>query len=120
MVDFDKLTRRSLSALVTNGPEIGFDPEACTVVNALGQQSSDIAMGVDESNDHEQGAGDQGLMFGYATNETDVLMPAPIVYSHRLVEQQAKVRRSSLSFLRPDAEEPAHISLRRSGQARGY
>ena len=104
VVDFDKLTRAVIERIGYNGPEIGFDPEACTVVNALGQQSLDIAMGVDESNDHEQGAGDQGLMFGYATNETDVLMPAPIVYSHRLVEQQAKARRSRLSFLRPDAK----------------
>ena len=104
VVDFDKLTRAVIERIGYDGPEIGFDPEACTVVNALGQQSSDIAMGVDESDDHEQGAGDQGLMFGYATDETDVLMPAPIVYSHRLVEQQAKARRSSLSFLRPDAK----------------
>ena len=104
VVDFDKLTRAVIERVGYDGPEIGFDPEACTVVNALGQQSSDIAMGVDESDDHEQGAGDQGLMFGYATDETDVLMPAPIVYSHRLVEQQAKARRSSLPFLRPDAK----------------
>ena len=104
VVDFDKLTRAVIERIGYDGPELGFDPEACTVVNALGQQSSDIAMGVDESDDHEQGAGDQGLMFGYATDETDVLMPAPIVYSHRLVEQQAKARRSSLPFLRPDAK----------------
>ena len=104
VVDFDKLTRAVIERIGYDGPEIGFDPEACTVVNALGQQSSDIAMGVDESDGHEQGAGDQGLMFGYATDETDVLMPAPIVYSHRLVEQQAKARRSSLPFLRPDAK----------------
>ena len=104
VVDFDKLTRAVIERIGYDGPEIGFDPEACTVVNALGQQSSDIAMGVDESDDHKQGAGDQGLMFGYATDETDVLMPAPIVYSHRLVEQQAKARRSSLPFLRPDAK----------------
>ena len=104
VVDFDKLTRAVIERIGYDGPEIGFDPEACTVVNALGQQSSDIAMGVDESDDHEQGAGDQGLMFGYATDESDVLMPAPIVYSHRLVEQQAKARRSSLPFLRPDAK----------------
>ena len=104
VVDFDKLARSVIEQIGYDGPEIGFDPEACTVVNALGQQSQDIAMGVDESADHEQGAGDQGLMFGYATNETDVLMPAPIVYSHRLVEQQAKARRRSLSFLRPDAK----------------
>jgi S-adenosylmethionine synthetase len=104
VVDFDKLTRAVIERIGYDGPEIGFDPKACTVVNALGQQSSDIAMGVDESDDHEQGAGDQGLMFGYATDETDVLMPAPIVYSHRLVEQQAKARRGSLPFLRPDAK----------------
>ncbi len=104
VVDFDKLARSVIERIGYDGPEIGFDPEACTVVNALGQQSQDIAMGVDESNDREQGAGDQGLMFGYATNETDVLMPAPIVYSHRLVEQQAKARRNSLKFLRPDAK----------------
>jgi len=104
VVDVDKLVRSVIKQIGYDGPEIGFDPEACTVVNALGQQSQDIAMGVDESADHEQGAGDQGLMFGYATNETDVLMPAPIVYAHRLVEQQAIARRSSLKFLRPDAK----------------
>lgn len=104
VVDVDKLARSVIKQIGYDGPEIGFDPEACTVVNALGQQSQDIAMGVDESADHEQGAGDQGLMFGYATNETDVLMPAPIVYAHRLVEQQAIARRSSLKFLRPDAK----------------
>ncbi len=104
VVDFDQLARGVIKRIGYDGPEIGFDPQACTVVNALGQQSSDIAMGVDESADHEQGAGDQGLMFGYASNETDVLMPAPIVYSHRLVEQQAKARRNGLSFLRPDAK----------------
>tara|TARA_B100000242_G_scaffold74308_1_gene47890 strand:- start:1342 stop:2499 length:1158 start_codon:yes stop_codon:yes gene_type:complete len=104
VVDVDKLARSVIKQIGYDGSEIGFDPEACTVVNALGQQSQDIAMGVDESADHEQGAGDQGLMFGYATNETDVLMPAPIVYAHRLVEQQAMARRSSLKFLRPDAK----------------
>ena len=104
VVDVDKLARSVIKQIGYDGSEIGFDPEACTVVNALGQQSQDIAMGVDESTDHEQGAGDQGLMFGYATNETDVLMPAPIVYAHRLVEQQAMARRGSLKFLRPDAK----------------
>ena len=75
------------------------------MINAIGQQSADIAMGVDESMDHEQGAGDQGLMFGYATNETDVLMPAPISYSHRLVQKQAELRKSGkLAWLRPDAK----------------
>jgi S-adenosylmethionine synthetase len=116
VVDFDKLARKVIEAIGYDGPEIGFDPEACTVVNALGQQSQDIAMGVDESTDHEQGAGDQGLMFGYATNETDVLMPAPIVYSHRLVEQQAKARRSGLSFLRPDAKSQLTFRYDASGK----
>ncbi len=75
------------------------------MINALGQQSADIAMGVDETGDHEQGAGDQGLMFGYATNETDVFMPAPITYAHRLVQKQAEVRRNGkCKFLRPDAK----------------
>ena len=103
-VDVDRLVRDVIAEIGYDGPDVGFDPEACTVINALGVQSSDIAMGVDESNDHEQGAGDQGLMFGYATDETDVLMPAPITYAHRLVQKQAEARRSSLGFLRPDAK----------------
>lgn len=103
-VNIEPLVRQVIRDIGYDGPEVGFDPNDCTVVNALGIQSSDIAMGVDESGDHEQGAGDQGLMFGYATDETDVLMPAPITYAHRLVEQQAAVRRSSLPFLRPDAK----------------
>ena len=103
-VDIDKLVRQVVADIGYNSPDVGFDPESCTVVNALGQQSSDIAMGVDETSDHEQGAGDQGLMFGYATDETDVLMPAPLTYAHRLVQQQAEKRRASLSFLRPDAK----------------
>ena len=103
-VDIDKVVRKTIADIGYNSDDVGFDAEACTVVNALGMQSSDIAMGVDESGDHEQGAGDQGLMFGYATDETDVLMPAPITYSHRLVQKQAEVRRGSLGFLRPDAK----------------
>lgn len=103
-IDIDMLVRQVVADIGYNGPDVGFDPESCTVVNALGQQSSDIAMGVDETSEHEQGAGDQGLMFGYATNETDVLMPAPLTYAHRLMQQQAEKRRTSLSFLRPDAK----------------
>ena len=103
-VDVDKLVRRVVAEIGYDSADVGFDPEACTVINALSVQSSDIAMGVDESDDHEQGAGDQGLMFGYATDETDVLMPAPLTYAHRLVKKQAEMRRSSLSFLRPDAK----------------
>ena len=104
VVDIDRLVRATVYDIGYNSLEIGFDARECTVINALGMQSIDIAMGVDEASDHEQGAGDQGLMFGYATNETDVLMPAPITYAHRLVQQQALARRSSLPFLRPDAK----------------
>ncbi len=103
-VDVDRLARQVISDIGYSSHDEGFDPWDCTVMNALGVQSSDIAMGVDETSEHEQGAGDQGLMFGYATNETDVLMPAPITFAHRLVQQQAEVRRGSLKFLRPDAK----------------
>ena len=103
-VDIDKLVRQVIADIGYTDPDMGFDLSSCTVVNALGQQSSDIAMGVDETSDHEQGAGDQGLMFGYATNETDVLMPAPLTYSHLLVKKQADVRRGGMKFLRPDAK----------------
>ena len=103
-IDVDAIVRKAVADIGYDRSEIGFDAYDCTVVNALGQQSVDIAVGVDEASDHEQGAGDQGLMFGYATNETDVLMPAPITYSHRLVKAQADKRRANLSFLRPDAK----------------
>ncbi len=102
--DIDRLVRRVVAEIGYDNEAVGFDANSCTVVNALGQQSADIAMGVDETSDHEQGAGDQGLMFGYATNETEVLMPAPITYAHRLVAQQAAKRRSTLKWLRPDAK----------------
>ena len=103
-VDIERLVRDVISEIGYNGPACGFDPDNCKIINALGVQSADIAMGVDATDDHDQGAGDQGLMFGYAVNETDVLMPAPITYAHRLVAQQAHARRNSLSFLRPDAK----------------
>jgi len=103
-IDVEKIVRRVISDIGYVDLSTGFDLESCAIMNALGMQSTDIAMGVDESDGHEQGAGDQGLMFGYATNETDVLMPAPITYAHRLVEKQAEVRRNSLEFLRPDAK----------------
>jgi len=94
--------------------DVGFDGASCAVLNAIGKQSPDIAMGVDESSDHEQGAGDQGLMFGYATSETEVLMPAPIYYSHRLVERQAELRKhGTLPWLRPDAK--SQVTLRYEG-----
>ena len=104
VVDVDRLVRQVIADIGYDQPDTGFDLDSCTVVNALGMQSADIAMGVDEAADHEQGAGDQGLMFGYATAETDVLMPAPITYSHLLVKQQAAARRSNLPWLRPDAK----------------
>ena len=104
-VHLDKLVRQVIKDIGYDDIACGFNPDDCTVVNALGQQSVDIAQGVDETGDHEQGAGDQGLMFGYATNETDVFMPAPITYAHRLVQKQAEVRRNGkCSFLRPDAK----------------
>ena len=102
--------------------DIGYDQdgftwrEATKIESHLHSQSADIAMGVDETSDHEQGAGDQGLMFGYASDETDVLMPAPIVFAHRLVQRQAEARRSSLGFLRPDAKSQLTFSYDDEGR----
>jgi S-adenosylmethionine synthetase len=104
-VDLEEIVRHTVRDIGYNSSEIGFDWASCAVLNAIGKQSPDIAMGVDESADHEQGAGDQGLMFGYASDETDVLMPAPITYAHRLVRRQAEVRKNgTLPWLRPDAK----------------
>ena len=103
-VDLEQLVRKVVKDIGYTA-EMGFDWETCAVLNAIGKQSGDIAQGVDRKNPEEQGAGDQGLMFGYATNETDVLMPAPITYAHRLVKRQADVRRSGkFPWLRPDAK----------------
>ena len=113
--DIEEIVRGTIADIGYDDMDIGFDASSCTFINALGQQSTDIAMGVDESDDHEQGAGDQGLMFGYASNETDSLMPAPIDYSHRLVKKQADARRSSLPFLRPDAKSQLTFSYDSDG-----
>ncbi len=118
-VDLDALTRQVIKDIGYTDLDLGIDPEQCTITNALGVQSGDIAMGVDQTNDHEQGAGDQGLMFGYATNETDVYMPAPITYAHRLVKKQADVRRSSLKFLRPDAKSQLTFRYDQNGNPTG-
>ena len=104
-VDIEDIVRGVVNDIGYNNSESGFDSNTCAVLNGIGKQSPDIAMGVDDSADHEQGAGDQGLMFGYATNETDVLMPAPITYSHLLVKRQSEVRKNgTLPWLQPDAK----------------
>ena len=104
-IDFEALVREQVNAIGYDNADVGFDGSTCGVLNLLGRQSGDIAMGVDETDVREQGAGDQGMKYGYATDETDVLMPAPITYAHRLVRRQSEVRRSgSLPWLRPDAK----------------
>jgi len=110
-VDLEDLVRKKVIEIGYDRSEVGFDGETCAVLNGIGKQSPDIAQGVDRAAPEEQGAGDQGLMFGYANNETDVLMPAPITYAHRLVEQQSNMRRNgTLPWLRPDAK--SQVTLR--------
>ncbi len=104
-VDLEQIVREKIKDIGYTSSDVGFDGDTCAVINAIGKQSGDIAQGVDRKAPEEQGAGDQGLMFGYATNETDVLMPAPITYAHRLVERQSEMRRAGvLPWLRPDAK----------------
>jgi S-adenosylmethionine synthetase len=110
-VDLDDLVRKVVCDIGYTSSDVGFDGSTCAVMSLIGKQSGDIAMGVDRSAPEEQGAGDQGLMFGYATNETDVLMPAPITYAHRLVERQSEMRKKNvLPWLRPDAK--SQVTLR--------
>ena len=109
-VDYEAIARRTIKRIGYDKEELGFDDQSCEVLVAISKQSPDIAMGVDRSDEKEQGAGDQGLMFGYATNETKQLMPATIQLSHQLVKKHADVRRSGeLGWLRPDAKSQVTI-----------
>ena len=104
-VDLEDVVRKVITDIGYDNSDVGFDGNNCAVLNAIGKQSSDIAMGVDASETKDVGAGDQGLMFGYATDESDALMPAPIHFSHLLVKKQADVRKNNtLPWLRPDAK----------------
>lgn len=109
-VDIEQIARQTLMEIGYNHADLGFDGESCAVLTSIGKQSADIAQGVDRLTEEEQGAGDQGLMFGYASNETDVLMPAPIVYAHRLMRRQTLLRENGmLPWLRPDAKSQVTI-----------
>lgn len=116
-VDLESIVRNVINDIGYTSSEVGFDGATCSVINIIGKQSPEINQGVDRETLESQGAGDQGLMFGYASDETDVLMPAPITYAHRLVEQQSKVRHDgTLSWLRPDAK--SQVTLRYGADGR--
>ena len=109
-VDYQNVVRQTIKRIGYDDPKIGFDTHTCTVIVAYGEQSRDIAQGVDREVDMDQGAGDQGLMFGYACDETPTLMPLAIYLSHRLVERQSELRRDGrLAWLRPDAKSQVTI-----------
>lgn len=113
-VDIERIVRDTVNGIGYHHSDLGFDGSTCAVINMIGKQSPEIAQGVDRTTPEEQGAGDQGLMFGYASNETEVLMPAPIEFAHRLMERQSQLRRSGqLPWLRPDAK--AQVTLRYDG-----
>ena len=109
-VDYEAIARKTIKRIGYDNEALGFDDQSCEVLSAISKQSPDIAMGVDREDQKEQGAGDQGLMFGYATNETEELMPATIQLSHQLVKKQSEVRKSGeLEWLRPDAKSQVTI-----------
>ena len=121
-VDIEELTRNVINSIGYDNSNVGFDGHTCAIINMLGKQSPDINQGVDRKKPEEQGAGDQGLMFGYACNEAPEYMPAPIYYSHRLVEQQAKIRKkknSPLPWLRPDAKSQVTLRYGQDGKIEG-
>ncbi|MBU2958842.1 methionine adenosyltransferase [Paracoccus sp. 1_MG-2023] len=119
-VDLESIVRGVINDIGYTSSEVGFDGATCSVINIIGKQSPEINIGVDRESLEEQGAGDQGLMFGYASDETDVLMPAPITYAHRLVERQSKVRRDgTLDWLRPDAKSQVTLRYGADGRPEG-
>ena len=119
-VDIEELVRSVIIEIGYDHGDLGFDGECVAVLNAIGKQSSNIAVGVDETDEREQGAGDQGLMFGYATNETTVFMPAPIYYAHQLVKRQAELRKNkTLPWLRPDAKSQVTMCYDNKGKICG-